>query len=287
MFAIIGIVVVFGAVIGGFILSHGQLPVLWQPNEFIVIFGAALGTLLIANPLNIVIGVFKGMIGILKGSPYNKKFYLDALKMLNEIFAYARKNGMAKLEQDVDDPHKSALFSKYPALAKNHHALDFVCDSLRTAISGGIGHFELDQTMEGEIELHHHESTQPITALNSVADALPGLGIVAAVLGIVITMGALGGPPEEIGHHVAAALVGTFIGILMSYGVAGPLASNMTKIVDAESEFFKFLRAGVMAFIKGAAPILAVETARRTIPGHVRPSFKEMEAACKGGGAAA
>ncbi len=287
MFAIIGIVVVFGAVIGGFMLSHGQLPVLWQPNEFIVIFGAALGTLLIANPLNIVIGVFKGMIGILKGSPYNKKFYLDALKMLNEIFAYARKNGMAKLEQDVDDPHKSALFSKYPALAKNHHALDFVCDSLRTAISGGIGHFELDQTMEGEIELHHHESSQPITALNSVADALPGLGIVAAVLGIVITMGALGGPPEEIGHHVAAALVGTFIGILMSYGVAGPLASNMTKIVDAESEFFKFLRAGVMAFIKGAAPILAVETARRTIPGHVRPSFKEMEAACKGGGAAA
>lgn len=287
MFAIIGIVVVFGAVIGGFMLSHGQLPVLWQPNEFIVIFGAALGTLLIANPLNIVIGVFKGMIGILKGSPYNKKFYLDALKMLNEIFAYARKNGMAKLEQDVDDPHKSALFSKYPALAKNHHALDFVCDSLRTAISGGIGHFELDQTMEGEIDLHHHESSQPITALNSVADALPGLGIVAAVLGIVITMGALGGPPEEIGHHVAAALVGTFIGILMSYGVAGPLASNMTKIVDAESEFFKFLRAGVMAFIKGAAPILAVETARRTIPGHVRPSFKEMEAACKGGGAAA
>ena len=287
MFAIIGIVVVFGAVIGGFILSHGQLPVLWQPNEFIVIFGAALGTLLIANPLNIVIGVFKGILGILKGSPYNKKFYLDALKMLNEIFSYARKNGMAKLEQDVDDPHKSALFSKYPALAKNHHALDFVCDSLRTAISGGVGHFELDQTMEGEIELHHHESTQPITALNSVADALPGLGIVAAVLGIVITMGALGGPPEEIGHHVAAALVGTFIGILMSYGVAGPLASNMTKIVDAESEFFKFLRAGVMAFIKGAAPILAVETARRTIPGHVRPTFKEMEAACKGGGGAA
>ncbi|MCX6591024.1 MAG: flagellar motor stator protein MotA [Acidobacteria bacterium] len=287
MFAIIGIVVVFGAVIGGFMLSHGQLPVLWQPNEFIVIFGAAIGTLLIANPMNIVIGVFKGILGILKGSPYNKKFYLDALKMLNEIFAYARKNGMAKLEQDVDDPHKSALFSKYPALAKNHHALDFVCDSLRTAISGGIGHFELDQTMEGEIDLHHHESSQPITALNSVADALPGLGIVAAVLGIVITMGSLGGPPEEIGHHVAAALVGTFIGILMSYGVAGPLASNMTKIVDAESEFFKFLRAGVMAFIKGAAPILAVETARRTIPGHVRPTFKEMEAACKGGGAAA
>ncbi len=286
MFAIIGIVIVFGAVIGGFLMAHGQLPVLWQPNEFIVIFGAALGTLLIANPLNIVIGVFKSLIGILKGSPYNKKAYLDALKMLNEIFVFARKNGMAKLEADVDDPHKSQLFSKYPLLAKNHHALDLVCDSLRTAISGGISHFELDQTMENEIELHAHEAAEPVHALSTVADALPGLGIVAAVLGVVITMGSLGGPAEEIGHHVAAALVGTFIGILMSYGIVGPLAANVTKINAAEIEFFKFLRAGTMAFIKGAAPILAIETARRTIPAHVRPSFKEMEQACKGGGAA-
>jgi chemotaxis protein MotA len=284
MFAIIGIVVVIGSVIGGFLMAHGQLPVLWQPNELVVIFGAALGTLLIANPLPIIMGVFKGLIGILKGSPYNKKTYLEALKMLNEIFTYARKNGMAKLEADVDDPKKSQLFSKYPLLTKNHHALEFVCDTLRTAISGGVNHFEMDMAMDAEIELHHHESHQPIAALSTVADAMPGLGIVAAVLGIVVTMGALGGPVEEIGHHVAAALVGTFLGILVSYGFLGPLASNMTKIAEAETEFFKFLKSGVMAFVKGAAPILAIESARRTIPGHIRPSFKEMEGAVRGGG---
>ncbi len=284
MFAIIGTVVVFGSVIGGFLMAHGKLPVLWQPNELVVIFGAALGTLLIGNPMSVIMSLFKRLLGILKGSPYSKKFYLDSLKMLNDVFGYARKNGLAKLESDVDEPEKSQLFSKYPALLKNHHALHFVCDSLRTAISGGVSHFELDQTMEAEIELHHHEANQPVMALSTIADAMPGLGIVAAVLGVVITMGSLGGPPEEIGEHVAAALVGTFLGILMSYGLLGPLAANLTKINEAESEFFKFLRAGVMAFVKGAAPILAVEFARRTIPGHVRPSFKEMEQTCRGGG---
>ncbi len=287
MFSLIGIVVVFGAVIGGFLMAHGQLPVLWQPNELVVIFGAALGTLLIANPIPVVIAVFKSILVVIKGSPYTKKFYLESLKMLNEIFGYARKNGMAKLEGDVEEPEKSQLFTKYPSLLKNHHALHFVCDTLRTAISGGVTPFDLDQTAEAEIDMHHHEANIPVQALNSVADALPGLGIVAAVLGVVITMGSLGGPPEEIGHHVAAALVGTFLGILLSYGVVGPLAANITKINDAEKEFFLFLRAGIMAFIKGAAPILATEAARRTIPGHVRPTFKEMEQTCKGGGAAA
>ena len=286
MFALIGIVLVIGAIVGGYLMEHGVLAVLWQPAELDIIGGAAIGTLLIANPLPIIIGVFTGLIGVLKGSPYSKKFYLDALKMLNEIFSYARKNGLNKLEADVDDPHKSALFSKYPALAKNHHALDFVCDTLRTAISGGVSHFELDQVMEADMEAHHHEANEPVHALSTVGDALPGLGIVAAVLGVVITMGSIGGPPAEIGHKVGAALVGTFLGILLCYGFIAPLAANMTKINDAEFEFYKFLRAGVMAFVKGAAPILAIEFARRQIPGHVRPSFKEMEQACKGGGGA-
>ncbi len=284
MFAIIGIVIVIGAVIGGYLMEHGQLAVLMQPAELVIIGGAALGTLLIANPLSTVIAILHGLLAILKGSPYSKKFYLDALKMLNEIFAYARKNGMNKLEADVDDPAKSALFSKYPGLIKNHHALHFVCDSLRTAISGGVSHFELDQVMESDMEVHHHEANEPVHALQQVSDALPGLGIVAAVLGVVITMGSIGGPPAEIGHKVGAALVGTFLGILLCYGFLGPLATNMQKMNDAELEFLKFLRAGVMAFIKGAAPILAVEFARRQIPGHVRPSFKEMEGACRGGG---
>ncbi|MBM3723843.1 MAG: flagellar motor stator protein MotA [Acidobacteria bacterium] len=283
MFAIIGIVIVFGSVIGGYLMAHGHLEVLFQPNELVVICGAALGSMLVANPLPIVIGVMKGLIGVLKGSPYNKAMYLENLKMLNAVFTHARKNGLVKLEADVDEPDKSQVFSQFPNFLKNHAAVGLVCDTLRTAISGGIGHHELDQVMEQDIEIHAHEQNLIATALNTTADAFPGLGIVAAVLGVIVTMGALGGPPEQIGHHVAAALVGTFLGILLCYGILGPLASNMTKIIDCEKEYLLFLRAGVMAFVRGAAPILASEIARRAIPHHERPSFKEMEEACRGG----
>jgi chemotaxis protein MotA len=286
MFLIIGILVVVGGIIGGYLMEHGELAVLWQPAEVVIIGGAAVGTLLIANPLPVVIGIFKSILGALKPSPYNAKFYLETLKMLNDLFVHARKNGMVKLEADVEEPDKSPIFSKYPAFLKNHHAVHFVCDTLRMAISGGVGAFEIDQMMEMDMEGHHHEAGIPVGAISAVADALPGLGIVAAVLGIVITMGALGGPPEEIGHKVGAALVGTFLGILMCYGFLGPIASYLTKMNDAEGEYYKVLRMAVISFIKGAAPILAVETARRMIPPHERPSFKEMEKACKGGGGA-
>lgn len=285
MFAIIGILVVIGSVIGGYLLSHGHLAVLFQPFELLIILGAAIGTLLIANPLSVVIGVVKGALGIFKASPYSKTFYLEQLKMLNDIFTYARKNGLVKLEADVEEPDKSQLFSKYPKFVKDHHAVHFLCDTLRMSISGGVGHFEIDQMMEVDMEIRHHENTVPVTALTTVSDALPGLGIVAAVLGIVITMGALGGPPEEIGHHVAAALVGTFLGILLSYGFFQPIAGSMSKANDAQREYYNFLRIGLISFIRGAAPILAVEFARRSIPAHERPSFKEMEKTCKGGGA--
>jgi chemotaxis protein MotA len=285
MFVIIGILVVLGGVVGGYLMEHGELAVLWQPAELVIIGGAALGTMLIANPLSVVIGLFKGILGSLKPSPYNQKFYLEVLKMLNELFQHARKNGLVKLEADIEDPEKSAIFQKCAPFVKNHHALHFVCDTLRMAISGGVGTFELDQMMEMDVEGHHHEAMEPVHALQTVADALPGLGIVAAVLGIVITMGALGGPPEEIGHKVGAALVGTFLGILMCYGFLGPLAAFMTKSNQAEMEFYQVLRMAVINFVKGAAPILAVEFARRMIPAHVRPSFKEMEKACKGGAA--
>jgi chemotaxis protein MotA len=287
MFAIIGIVVVIGAILGGFIMEKGPLPVLVQPAELIIIGGAALGTILIANPLPIVIKLFKGVLGILSGSKYTKAFYLESLKMLNDIFAYARKNGLAKLEGDVDDPHKSQLFSKFPKFVKDHHAVDFVCDTLRMFISSGTDPFELDQMMELDMEVHHHDAGVPVAALTTVADALPGLGIVAAVLGVVITMGSLGGPPEEIGHKVAAALVGTFLGILLCYGFFSPLAANMTKINDAEGQYYHALRVALIAFAKGVAPALAAEFARRTIPAEVRPDFKEFETATKGGGASA
>jgi len=287
MFTIIGIVVVFGAIVGGYLMEHGKLLVLMQPAELVIIFGAAVGTVLIGNPLPVVIKMAKMIGAVFGASRFTKAFYLENLKMLNEIFSYARKSGMAKLEGDVEDPAKSALFSKYKAFMKDHHAVFFVCDTLRMSISGGVGNFELDQMMELDIEVHHNEVTVPVAALNTMAESLPGLGIVAAVLGVVITMGSLGGPPEEIGHKVAAALVGTFLGILLCYGLFGPLAAAMTKINDAESEYYNCLRVGVINFIKGSPPIIAVEFARRSIPSACRPTFNEMEKSCKGGSAAA
>src|SRR5579862_6014969 len=287
MFAIIGIVVVLGAVMGGYLMEHGKVGVLIQPAELLIIGGAGLGTLLIANPLSIVKGIVTGMLSIVKGGKYNQAFYLETLKMLNDLFRQARKQGMSKLEEDIENPEKSPVFAKYPGFLANHHAVHFVCDTLRMAISGGVPAFDLDQMMEMDMDVHHHEMSVPVAALTTVADALPGLGIVAAVLGVVITMGSLGGPPEEIGHKVAAALVGTFLGILMCYGFLGPLASNITKINDAELDFLRVLRQGVMGFVRGSAPILAVEFARRSIPGELRPSFKEMETMCRSGAAAA
>lgn len=284
MFALIGIVLVLAAVAGGYAMAHGKFPVLFQPQELVVIFGAAFGSLLVANPMSTVMALVKGVLGVLKGSPYNKNTYLDALKALADVFNYGRKNGLQKLEADVENPKQSQLFSQHKIFTSNHHALDFVCDTLRTSIAGGISHFEIEQSMEADIDIMKHELEQPVGALKEMSDALPGMGIVAAVLGVVITMGSLGGPPEEIGEHVAAALVGTFMGILFCYGIFGPLASNMQKVNDGEIEFMHCLRAGVSAFVKGAAPLLAVEMARRSIPPHVRPSFKEMEQKVKGGG---
>ena len=281
MFAIIGFVVVLGAVVGGYLMEHGQIGVLVQPAELLIIGGAGLGTLLVANPLSTLLRIGKGLLTVLKGTPYTREFYLETLKMLNGVFMQARKLGMVKLEEDVENPAKSQVFSKYPNFLANHHAVDFVCDTLRMAISGGVPAFDLDQMMETDMEVHHQEASEPVSALSTVADSLPGLGIVAAVLGVVITMGALGGPPEEIGHKVAAALVGTFLGILLCYGFLGPLASNLQKMNDAESNYLRCLRAGVIAFVKGSAPVLAVEFARRSIPGELRPSFKDFEIACR------
>jgi chemotaxis protein MotA len=286
MFAIIGIVVVFGAIIAGYLMEHGNLMVLMQPAELVIIGGAALGTLLVANPISVVIKILKGILGVMGGSKYSKAYYLETLRMLLDLFTYARKAGTAKLEGDVEEPTKSEVFKKYPKFLKDHHALDFLCDTIRTSLSGIVAPFELDQMIETDMEVHHHEASIPVTALNTVADALPGLGIVAAVLGVVITMGSLGGPPEEIGKKVAAALVGTFLGILLCYGLFSPLAGNMTKIIDAEAQYYNTLRVALIGFAKGVAPVIAVEYARRAIPHDMRPSFKDFEKATKGGAAA-
>jgi chemotaxis protein MotA len=287
MISILGLVIVLGAIIGGYLMEHGKILVLLQPAELIIIFGAAVGTLVVANPLPTLMRILKGIAGIFSSSPFDKAYYIENLKMLYELFNYARKNGTAKLEEDLDNPAKSPVLSKYPKFLQSHHALEFLCDTLRMVVTGGVEPMEIDQMMEVDLEVHHRESIEPIAALTTMADALPGLGIVAAVLGIVITMGSLGGPKEEIGKHVAAALVGTFLGILLCYGIFSPLAGAMGKHNDAESHYFGFLRMAALAFIKGLSPIMAVELARRSIPTTVRPTFKEVEAACRGAKTAA
>jgi chemotaxis protein MotA len=286
MFAIIGIVVVFGCIVAGYLMEHGNLRVLLQPAELLIIGGAAMGTVLIANPLHIIKKIVGGIGGVFGSSKFSKQAYIDTLKMMYDLLNRARKDGLMALESDVEEPEKSAVFSKNPAFIKNHHVRDFVCDSLRMAITG-VDTFELDQMLDLDMEVHHHDATQPTAALSTMADSLPGLGIVAAVLGVVITMGALGGPPEEIGHKVAAALVGTFLGVLLCYGLVGPVAANMARAAEEEHAFLAVLRVLIVSFLKGSAPIMAVETARRAIPGHVRPSFQELEKACRGGGAVA
>ena len=287
MFVIIGIVVVIGAIVGGYLMEHGNIRVLLQPAELLIIAGAASGTVLIANPLYILKKIVGGLTGIFAGSKFDKRKYLESLKMLFELFARARKEGLMALEADSDNPEQSPVFSKYPQFLKDHHSLDFVCDTIRMAAAGGIEPFDVDQMMELDMDVHHHDAAVPVAALSTMADSLPGLGIVAAVLGVVITMGALGGPPEEIGRKVAAALVGTFLGILLCYGFVGPVAANMARSTEEEHAFYHVLRVVIVSFIKGSPPSIAVEFGRRAIPSHVRPPFAEMEKYLKSGSGAA
>jgi chemotaxis protein MotA len=281
MLSIGGVVLVFVCVIAGYLMEKGKIAVLVQPAELLIIGGAAIGTLLAANPMHILKEILAGVLGVLKGSAFPKKRYVETLKMMFDLFARSRKEGAIAIEGDIEEPEKSATFSRYPQFLKDHHARDFVCDTMRMAITGGVSAFDVDQMMELDMEVHHQTANQPNQSLTTMADALPGLGIVAAVLGVVVTMGSLGGPPEEIGHKVAAALVGTFLGILLCYGAVGPIASNMAKTVDEEHSYYHVLRVVMLAFIKGTSPILAVEMGRRAIPAHARPSFAEVEKACR------
>lgn len=281
MSAILGIVLVFCAVVGGFLMEKGHLVVLLQPAELLIIAGAATGTLLVANPMHILKGIAAGLLGILKGSRFSKQRYLNTLKMMYQFLNKVRKEGLLAVESDVEKPAESTIFRSYPDFLGDHEAVHYLCDTLRTAITGGVEPFDMDQMMELDMEVHHRAAMQPIDALSTVADALPGLGIVAAVLGVVITMGALGGPPEQIGEKVAAALVGTFLGILLCYGVVGPLSANMRKAADEQNDYLHVLRVLLLSFLKGSAPMIAVEMGRRAVPAHVRPTFDEMEKICK------
>ncbi|MDP9112834.1 MAG: flagellar motor stator protein MotA [Acidobacteriota bacterium] len=281
MIPVIGILVVFGCIAGGYLMEKGNMLVLMQPAELLIIGGAAIGTVLIGNPVYVLKTILSGVLQVFKGSRYTAAAYLDTLKFLNDFFNTARKAGLSTLEQDLDEPEKSELFKRHPNFVKDKEAMHFFCDTMRTQVTGGVETHDLDQIMETDLEILHRQGRLSANALTTVADSLPGLGIVAAVLGVVITMGSLGGPPEEIGHKVAAALVGTFLGILLCYGLLGPVAAHIKKHSDAEGEYLTCLRMGLLASIKGLSPMLALEAARRAIPHHLRPTFQEMDKACR------
>lgn len=277
MFIIIGIIVVFVSIIGGFILMNGPLAVLIQPAELVVILGAVIGSLIVGAPVKMLGLIVKQLPLVFKGSPYNKRVYLELLLMQYELYINVKKGGWLVIEEDVTEPEKSAIFTRCPNLLANHHAKGFLCDSLMMLINGASNADELDLAMEAEIETHHEEGAIVPGILMKASDSLPGLGIVAAVLGIVVTMQHIDGPPEEIGHHVAAALVGTFLGLLLSYGVLSPLAANLEKLAQDEAKYFACMKAGLIAFANGTAPAIAVEFARRSIFSVDRPTNTDLD----------
>jgi chemotaxis protein MotA len=279
MFIFIGAAVVIGGVLTGFVLEGGHILALNQPMELLIIGGAALGALMIATPMPVIKAIFGQLKGVLSGG-FAKKDYLDLLVMMFEIFNVARRDGLVGLENHIEHPEESEIFQRYPKFLKNHHAVAFFSDTMRVIISGAVQPHDLEDLMDSDIEALHEEEARPADALNSTADSLPGLGIVAAVLGVVITMAAINGPPEEIGHKIAAALTGTFLGIIGCYGFVGPLAASLKHRINENKQYVVCMKHALLSFNKGVAGVIAVEFARRTLYAEVRPAFLELEAAC-------
>jgi chemotaxis protein MotA len=280
MLFFIGAAIVLGSVLGGFMWHGGQVLALNQPNEILIIGGAALGSLVIATPLPVIKSLVKQLLGVLKGPAYKRQDYLDLLVMMYEIFNVARRDGLVGLENHIEHPEESAIFQRYPKFLKNKHAVDFFADTMRVVISGSVQPHDLEELMDSDLEVTHSDEVRPSSALGTIADSLPGLGIVAAVLGIVVTMASLDGGPEVIGHNVAAALVGTFMGVLACYGFVGPLANSLKSQVDEKGQYLRVMKHALLSFHKGVAGVIAVEFARRTLYGDVRPGFLELEKAC-------
>jgi chemotaxis protein MotA len=280
MLLIVGSVVVLAAIVAGYLMEGGALMALFQPAELVIIGGAALGSMLISTPLPLLKRLAGSLGGFFKSGP-GKQEYLEMLGMMYQTFRLTQQSGVMALEAHCDDPQGSSIFARFPKFLANHHAVDFFTDSIRVIIMGGVSPFDLEAMMDIDLEVHHHEALKPAQALAKVGDALPGMGIVAAVLGVVITMGAIDGPPSEIGHKVGAALVGTFLGILLCYGFVGPMATSLEHNVDFEGQYLGTIKSGVLALSKGLAPAIAVEFARRSIPAELRPSFSETEAYCR------
>jgi chemotaxis protein MotA len=277
MFVIIGYIVVLGSVLGGFALAGGHRAALLQPLEFLMIGGAAAGAFLVANGGKPMKATLKALPQVFKGSKYNKALYMELLCMLYEVLAKVRKEGLMSIEGDVETPHESALFAKYPKVSGDHHVMEFLTDYLRLMVSGSLNAFEIENLMDNEIETHHHEGEVPISAVAKMGDAMPAFGIVAAVMGVVHTMESIGLPPSELGILIAHALVGTFLGILLAYGFVGPLSTKLEHGLAEQTKFLQCIKVTLLASLNGYAPQMAVEFGRKVLYSTERPTFIELE----------
>src|SRR5579875_691356 len=268
MFVLVGIGLLFASILVGFMMDGGKIGALIQPNELVIIGGAALSSLLIANPFSMVMTILRSVLSLLKPSPFTRERYMELLKMLYDLFMMARKEGLVALDKHVEHPEESEFFAQYP---------NFLADTMKVIVTGTVASHDLAEMMDIDLETAHEELVQPAHILAKLGDAMPGFGIVAAVLGVVVTMAAIGGPPEEIGHKVAAALVGTFMGILLAYGIFAPLSAALEARVRGESPYMACIKCALLSFARGDAPLTAVEFARRNIEPSLRPSFTEME----------
>jgi chemotaxis protein MotA len=284
MFAILGIGIVIVGIIGGYLMEHGNLSVLWQPAEVVIIGGAGLGSFLISAPAKVVKLVAGNFSAVFKASPVDKEICLELLLLLNKLFRKARQEGMLALEQDVNDPANSDCFNEFHRVMHHEEILEFICDNFKVAISSGMDPHELENMMELDMEARHSEANLAGATVKSTADSLPGLGIVAAVLGVVITMGKISEPPEVLGHSIGAALVGTFLGVLACYGFVGPMGANLEQRAKDEEALFMVIKTAIAASVGGAAPVAALEYGRRAIPGKARPSIQELDEAIKSWG---
>ena len=277
MFVIIGIAVVFVAVLGGFVLAGGNPLLLLQWAEFIVIIGTAVGSLFIMASPSLIKKIVKAIPGTMKSHGYSKQDYLELLKSFNDLFLVAQRDGLLSIESHIEKPKESKILSMKKKFVENEFASSFFCDTMKSMLSGAVPPHELESLIDTEIETFDRESKPVAGTITKIADAFPGIGIVAAVLGIIVTMSAIGDGAEAVGHHVAAALVGTFLGVLLSYGFVNPLATNIEHSTEGQLRYLETIKACIVAYAKGNPPIIAVEMARRTIFSDERPSFLELE----------
>jgi chemotaxis protein MotA len=278
MLFFIGLAIVIGSVLGGY-MPHGDLRVLNQPLEFLIIFGAASGAFVLANPGWILKGFLSHFGRVMKGAPHSKESYLELLTLLYTIFRLAKAKGMLALEAHLEEPEDSPIFQPFPIFLSNHHAVDFLCDYLRLMTMGTDNPHELESLLDEDIETHHNEAHTIAHAVTQMSDGLPAFGIVAAVLGVIVTMSSISEPPEVLGGLIGAALVGTFLGILLAYGFVGPFGNKMATYADQDSKYFACMKAAILAHLNGYPPAVSIEFARKTLFSHERPSFAELEEA--------